>query len=109
MLPGLIIKAGLTKAAEKAFEKAGGVEGLKEKGQKLVANTTQHAKNIANAVQEKNTEKVAEAVGSVAKDVVEVAKDASVATIEIATETVQDAKKQVQEVKKVIKNNGFKK
>jgi len=88
----MLVKLVLGAAAEKAFKKAGGINGLTEKSKKAAQRLSEHGQNIKNAINHKSVEEGAETVGTVAGDVVEVAKDAGQVTLEIANETLIDIK-----------------
>lgn len=88
----MLVKLVLGAAAEKAFKKAGGIEGLTEKGKKAAQRMAEHGQKIKTAIDHKSVEEGAETVGTVASDVVDVAKDAGQVTLEIANETLGDLK-----------------
>jgi hypothetical protein len=88
----MLVKLVLGAAAEKAFKKAGGIDGLTEKGKKAAQRLSEHGQNIKKAINHKSVEEGAETVGTVAGDVVDVAKDAGQVTLEIANETIGDLK-----------------
>jgi len=88
----MLVKLVLGAAAEKAFKKAGGIDGLTEKGKKAAQRLSEHGQNIKKAISHKSVEEGAETVGTVAGDVVDVAKDAGQITLEIANETLGDLK-----------------
>ncbi|TNE28320.1 MAG: hypothetical protein EP349_07985 [Alphaproteobacteria bacterium] len=88
----MLVKLVLGAAAEKAFKKAGGIDGLTEKGKKAAQRLSEHGQNIKKAISHKSVEEGAETVGTVAGDVVDVAKDAGQVTLEIANETLGDLK-----------------
>ena len=88
----MFVKLVLGAAAEKAFKKAGGIEGLTEKGKKAAQRMAEHGQKIKTAIDHKSVEEGAETVGTVAGDVVDVAKDAGQVSLEIANETFGDLK-----------------
>jgi len=88
----MLVKLVLGAAAEKAFKKAGGIEGLTEKSKKAAQRLSEHGQKIKTAIDHKSVEEGAETVGTVASDVIDVAKDAGQVTLEIANETLGDLK-----------------
>lgn len=88
----MLVKLVLGAAAEKAFKKAGGLDGLTEKGKKAAQRLSEHGQNIKKAINHKSVEEGAETFGTVAGDVVDVAKDAGQVSLEIANETIDDLK-----------------
>lgn len=97
-------KLGLSILAEKAFEKAGGVEGIVEKGKKVAATAKERGQQIQKAIKDKSVEEGASVVGALAKDLVDTAKGAGQAAYEIGQETVDDAAEAYEKAKDIWAN-----
>ncbi len=91
MIPGLIAGAVVERIATKAFERVGGVQGLKDTKDRLVSSTTEYAADITDAVKAGDMGRGAEVLGTIASDVTDNAKTIGVASVEIGMETVQEA------------------
>jgi len=100
----MFAKLGLTVLAEKAFEKAGGVEGIVAKGKKAAATAKERGQQIQKAFKDKSVEEGASVIGALAKDLVDTAKDAGQAAYEIGHETVDDATEAYEKAKEIWAN-----
>lgn len=101
-------KLALGAIAEKAFEKAGGVDGIVKKGKTFANNAKTRGQQIQQAIKNKSIEDGASIIGSVAKDIVDTAKEAGQATVEIGQDTAEDAANAYEKAKQIwadLRNN----